>query len=142
MSQDIVTVVDLEAGWQRILAGEAPESIVEELVLDPKTFVNYVRARVNELSDRDGAKQKALLLGRFEELLRCIWHKKADDPKWAMVVVKALGEQSKIIMGVGTGGVPLAKEKLGDIVDLDRVKKVIEDRRQRKIDSQPAKSRG
>lgn len=130
--ENLLTVVDLEEGWRQLLAGKPPPEIVEELALRPVEFVSYVKSRVAELSQRDQAFQKALLLGRLEELLNSIWMKKDENPKWAGVVLKCLSEQRSIIMGQAIPVAPgSGKGGIGDIIDLERVSSVSRTRKER-----------
>lgn len=130
--RELLTIVDLQAGYEKLLGGETPAAICEELALSPVDFVAYVKDRVTEISERDNAHQKAFVFGRLEAFLASVWSKKTDSPQWAAVVLKAIAEQSALIRG---SGVPVDTTKpstVGDVVDMKRVRAVVRDHGDRK----------
>lgn len=128
-SKDLIVVQGLEEGWKQLLSGEAPEEIVSQLGLDPKEFVVYVKSRVKEISERSTAHEKAFLLGRLEELFRSVWDKRDTDPKWAKVALDILKERREIVLGSTLKG--NRQDDAAEIIDLDRVRKVVDARKTR-----------
>lgn len=130
--RELLTVVDLQAGFERLLGGDAPAAICEELALNPRDFTQYVKDRVVEISERDNAHQKAFVFARLETFLASIWGKRSESAQWAAVVLKTIAEQSKLIMGNAVAVDPSKPARIGDVVDMKRVHAVARDHRERK----------
>lgn len=130
--ENVLTVVDLEQGFKLLLGGKAPAEIVEELALSPPQFVTYVKSRMAEINQRDLAQQKGFLIGRLEALLSSVWDMRAEDPKWAMVVLKILDQERQIVFAQAMPGGGIPGAKLGDIIDMDHVGGVVRTMKERR----------